>query len=99
MIRNMEDILVCPESPWFANWIWGENWILCDQLAMVAALYRESVVASSRHWAAVELAGSRTRGMMVLDQRAVMEKQRNVTIIEKLDTDILKNSLLRAFSM
>ena len=33
---------------WFeGDWPWGENWILCDQLAMLACLYPESVKRSS----------------------------------------------------
>ena len=33
---------------WFdGDWPWGENWILCDQLAMVACLHPESVMRSS----------------------------------------------------
>lgn len=33
---------------WFeGDWPWGENWILCDQLAMLACLYPECVKRSS----------------------------------------------------
>ena len=48
----------------------------------------------------VELGGALTRGMMVLDRRpgAGAGDQRNVTLIEELDTDILRQSLTRAFS-
>ena len=86
---------------WFRNWPWGDNWILCDQLAMVAALNSKSVLKSSQHVASVELRGELTRGMMVLDQRVDTIKgssRRNITVIEKLDTEILMEYLLRAFS-
>jgi len=89
------------EEAWFRDWCWGDNWILCDQLAMVAALNGDSVVTSSNHVATVELGGNMTRGMMVLDQRVDTRKgdtRRNITVIEKLDTDILRDHLLRAFS-
>jgi len=89
------------EEVWFRNWPWGNNWILCDQLAMVAALNMKSVLKSSQHVASVELRGELTRGMMVLDQRVNTRMgggNRNVTVIEKLDVDILKEYLLRAFS-
>jgi len=89
------------ESVWFARWPWGENWILCDQLAMVAAIQKESVIHSSQHVVSVELGGSLTRGMMVVDQRVDTlqdtEARRNVRIIEKLDIQVLQDSLLRAF--
>jgi len=42
-------------------------------------------------------------GMMVVDQRVGTLREetarRNVTIIEKLDTEILKNCLLKAFQL
>ena len=68
---------------------------------MVAALNADSVVASSDQVATVELGGRVTRGMMVLDQRVDTRMggtRRNITVIEKLDTDILRDHLLRAFS-
>ena len=68
---------------------------------MVAALNIKSVVKSSDHVASVELRGELTRGMMVLDQRVDTRKggiRRNITVIEKLDTEILMDYLLRAFS-
>jgi len=89
------------EEVWFRNWGWGNNWILCDQLAMVAALNSKSVVVSRDVVASVELQGSFTRGMMVLDQRVETRKattKKNVTVIEKLDTSILMDYLLKAFS-
>ena len=49
----------------------------------------------------MELAGALTRGMMVVDRRpgAETRDQRRVTLIEELDTDILRQSLTRAFSV
>ena len=42
-----------------------------------------------------------TQGMMVFDRRpgAETRDQRGVTLIEELDTDILRQSLTRAFSV
>lgn len=68
---------------------------------MIAALNSDSVVASCNHVATVELSGGVTRGMMVLDQRVDTRKgntRRNITVIEKLDTEILKDHLFRAFA-
>ena len=68
---------------------------------MVAALSSKSVLQSSQHVASVELRGELTRGMMVLDQRVDTikgSKRRNITVIEKLDTEILMDHLHRAFS-
>ena len=87
---------------WFRNYLWGDNWILCDQLAMVAALPPETVSQASQHVATVELSGQQTRGMMILDKRPaqVTEGQRkNVTIIEKIDRAKLQQCLTNAFSL
>ena len=85
------------------DWPWGDNWILCDQLAMVAVLEEASVRRSSEHVASVELAGGLTRGMMVLDQRVATLQdagvRRNVRVLEELDIELLKESLTRAFSL
>ena len=90
------------EEVWFkGDWLWGENWILCDQLAMIAALYPESVLKSTDHVATVELAGHSTRGMMVLDKRAdkiTKDSRKNVTIIEKLDVEKLMDCIYKALS-
>jgi len=86
------------EQVWFNDWIWGDHWILCDQLAMVAALFPESILKKSSHHAQVELSGAVTRGMMVLDQRPIRAKPNNVFIIEELDLEILKKSLYDAFN-
>ena len=40
------DIPAKTNSTRFRNWPWGENWILCDQLAMVAAITDDKAVVS-----------------------------------------------------
>lgn len=87
------------EEVWFANWPWGDNWILCDQLAMVAALEEGAVVRSREAVATVELGGRLARGMVVLDQRVGVQqdRRRNVRMIESLDTRVLQEALHRAF--
>ena len=90
------------EEVWFRNYLWADNWILCDQLAMVAALYPETVTQATNHIARVELSGGLTRGMMVLDKRpepVTAGQRRNVTIIEKIDRAQLQHRLFEAFSM
>jgi len=91
------------EEVWFSgDWLWEDNWILCDQLAMCAAIYPQSVLESSQQIASVELQGKYTRGMMVLDQREYVMRsgaRKNIRLIKKLDTEILMQSLHRAFSI
>ena len=90
------------EEVWFRNYLWGDNWILCDQLAMMAALEPETVTQATNHIGRVELGGHLTRGMMVLDKRpqpVTAAKRRNVTIIEKIDRARLQHRLFDAFSL
>ena len=90
------------EEVWFRNYLWGDNWILCDQLAMMAALYPDAVTQATNHIARVELGGRLTRGMMVLDKRpqpVIAGQRKNVTIIEKLDRAKLQHCLLDGFSL
>ena len=90
------------EEVWFRNYLWGDNWILCDQLAMMAALEPETVTQATSHIGRVELGGHLTRGMMVLDKRpepVTAGQRRNVTIIEKIDRAQLQHRLFEAFSM
>merc|ERR1711892_772791 len=91
------------EEVWFSgDWLWEDNWILCDQLAICAAIYPQSVLESSQQIASVELQGQYTRGMMVLDQREYVMRsgaRKNIRLIKKLDTEILMQSLHRAFSI
>jgi len=101
------------EQVWFDDWPWGDNWILCDQLAMTAALERKSIIRSAPQYATVELNGEATRGMMVVDQRvynprsasqiATVELKRdapepNVIIIQKLDEHVIRDQMYAAFN-
>lgn len=86
------------EQVWFDSWPWGDNWILCDQLAMTAALCRDSIKKSSEHYAQVELEGRMTRGMMVLDQRIARSENCNVIIIEELDQQAIMDQMFKAFN-
>jgi len=85
------------EQVWFKDYTF-DKWMLCDQLAMVAALHPESIIKKSSHHVQVELSGTLTRGMMVLDQRPVRAKPSNVIIIEELDLEILKTCLYNGFN-
>ena len=81
---------------WFENnWPWGDNWVLCDQLAMLVAINKKSILKSSQHLATVELQGALTRGMIVLEQRIeCIGKQRNVTLIKKTGPENFKGILV-----
>ncbi|XP_023319735.1 uncharacterized protein C1683.06c [Eurytemora carolleeae] len=86
------------EMVWFNDYPWGDHWIICDQLAMTAALNRSSIKKSSPYNAQVVIGDSLARGMMVLDQRVLRYKANNVIVIEELDEEVVKEQMLIAFN-
>ena len=90
------------EEAWFQNYEFKDNWVLCDQLAMMAAIHPDSVTQATKHLATVELTGHHTRGMMVLDKRPeefLHGRRKNVSVIEKIDTAKLQQCPINTFSM
>merc|ERR1712098_950224 len=66
------------------NLLGNTDYIVADQLAMVAAIDETGVTSMSEEMATVELAGKQTRGMMVLDKReGAILKKKNVIIIQE----------------
>ena len=68
---------------------------------MLPALDRDSILKSHVARVTVELAGTATRGMLVVDRRgddcAAKLKLNSVTIIDKMDEAMLMKRLERAF--
>lgn len=90
------------EKVWYDNYTFHpDHFIMCDQLAMAAALDVRVMTKTKRHWATIELSGLHTKGLMVMEQRHAIcngpQFNSNVTIIERVDETVLKNLLLRAF--
>lgn len=71
-----------------------KTYIVCDQLAMAAALDPECVLELSHHFATVELAGCHTRGLMVVDYPGRLQRPANVFLIERIDTERFKEMML-----
>ncbi|KAF2899926.1 hypothetical protein ILUMI_06265 [Ignelater luminosus] len=70
-------------------------WYPCDALCVIAMLYpNESITKQSKHNATVELHGSKTRGQIVLDH--LKQKDPNVTMLEKINDEFIKEILLQA---
>ncbi|XP_018418659.1 PREDICTED: inosine-uridine preferring nucleoside hydrolase-like [Nanorana parkeri] len=75
---------------------WTKGFVPCDSYAMAAAI-DESFVTDVIHCAvSVELSGTLTRGMMVLDLLQTLHKSHKVYIITKCDTEKLKFLLMEA---
>ncbi|XP_072268036.1 inosine-uridine preferring nucleoside hydrolase-like [Pyxicephalus adspersus] len=76
--------------------VWTEGFVPCDSYAMAAAI-DESFVTDFIHCAvSVELNGTLTRGMMILDLQETLKKKHKVFIMTKCDTEKLKCLLKEA---
>jgi len=70
-----------------------ETYIVCDQLAMAAAIDASCVKKSTPHFATVELSGRFTRGQMVVDYPRLLRRSPNVFIIDDIDVNLFKTMM------
>ncbi|KAK2718814.1 inosine-uridine preferring nucleoside hydrolase-like [Artemia franciscana] len=70
------------------------TWLICDQIAAAAYIDPGVITRSSEHFATVELTGRFTRGMMVVDHGKITKEKPNVTIVERVDVELIKDMLL-----
>lgn len=68
----------------------GPGFVSCDSYAMAAAINDGFVWVSEP----VELQGTYTRGMMVLDKLGVLEKEHQVVIMRTVDLESFKEMLM-----
>ncbi|XP_028810902.1 inosine-uridine preferring nucleoside hydrolase-like [Denticeps clupeoides] len=74
----------------------GMGFMSCDSYAVAAAI-DESFMTESDHIAVtVELTGTHTRGMMVLDTLDVLQNKHKVHIMKKVDLEMFKRMLMNA---
>ena len=59
---------------------WG--WVPCDPLALALAIDNSLIVESQQYFCEVELHGTQTRGMSVVDWYGQQEQEPNVTLVE-----------------
>ena len=73
-------------------------WCRCDPLA--AAILLEPLVATKIKdvYATVELRGANTRGAMVVDHLQKLGREPNVTVVERVNTELYQTLLLEAFA-
>lgn len=63
----------------------GSGFISCDSYAMAAAIDDSFILESEHYPVSVELTGTHTRGMMVLDTVGFLKTAGKVFIIKKVD--------------
>ncbi|XP_062910554.1 inosine-uridine preferring nucleoside hydrolase-like isoform X1 [Mobula hypostoma] len=72
------------------------GFVTCDSYAMATAIDESVVTEHTEAGVSVELQGSLTRGMMVLDKRNLMKKQNQAFITTKCDVEKFKQLLMSA---
>ncbi|XP_061698386.1 inosine-uridine preferring nucleoside hydrolase [Syngnathoides biaculeatus] len=74
----------------------GGGFVSCDSYAMAAAVDDAFVVESDRYPVSVELTGTHTRGMMVVDTLGLLKKTHAAVIMKKVDMDKFKEMMMAA---
>lgn len=74
------------------------GWVPCDPLVMAVAIDDSLIVDSHSHFVTVELHGSLTRGMTVIDWYGEASAPKNVVLVEMLNlavfAEMMKRSML-----
>ena len=74
------------------------GWVPCDPLVMAVAVDESLIVDSHSHYVTVELHGSLTRGMTVIDWYGEAPSPKNVVLVEMLNlavfAEMMKRSML-----
>ncbi|XP_037542474.1 inosine-uridine preferring nucleoside hydrolase-like [Nematolebias whitei] len=74
----------------------GNGFISCDSYAMAAAVDDSFITESDHYPVSVELVGTHTRGMMVVDTLGLLKKSHKVFIMKKVDLERFKQMMVAA---
>ncbi|XP_047227240.1 inosine-uridine preferring nucleoside hydrolase isoform X2 [Girardinichthys multiradiatus] len=78
------------------EFIAGSGLISCDSYAMAAAVDDSFVIESDQFPVSVELVGTHTRGMMIVDTLGLLNKTHKAFIIKKVDMAKFKKMMMAA---
>ncbi|XP_063809256.1 nucleoside hydrolase-like [Pseudophryne corroboree] len=84
---------ICSDN---SNEIWTKGFVSCDSYAMAAAIDDNFVTNVIHCVVGVELSGTMTRGMMVLDTLGKLQRKQKAFVMTKCDTEKLKYLLMKA---
>ncbi|KAM6987049.1 inosine-uridine preferring nucleoside hydrolase [Aplochiton taeniatus] len=74
----------------------GPGFVSCDSYAMAAAIDDAFIMESDHLPVSVELTGTHTRGMMIVDHLGILKKTHKAFIMKKVDLDKFKQMLVNA---
>lgn len=74
----------------------GTGFISCDSYAMAAAVDDKFILESDHYPVSVELTGTHTRGMMVVDTVGFLKKKHKAVIMKKVDMKKFEKMMMAA---
>lgn len=74
----------------------GTGLISCDSYAMAAAVNDDFILESDQYPVSVELTGTHTRGMMVVDTVGFMNKTQKAFILKKVNMEMFEQMMMAA---
>lgn len=85
------------ESKLIGSWKSRGDYVICDELAMAAALDEKCIMESEQVSAEVECFGQLTRGQVIIDWANKTKKPKNVRLVTKMNMEIVKTLMHRAY--
>lgn len=74
----------------------GQGFISCDSYAMAAAIDDTFIIESDLKAVTVELTGTHSRGMMIVDHLEILQKTHKAYIMKKVDMEKFKQLMMNA---
>jgi len=74
----------------------GTGFVSCDSYAVAAAVDDSFIIESDRYPVSVELTGTHTRGMMIVDTVGFLKKTHEAFIMKKVDMEKFKQMMMAA---
>lgn len=74
----------------------GSGFVSCDSYAVAAAIDDSFIVESDCYPVSVELTGTHTRGMMIVDTVGFLKNARKVFLMRKVDLEKFKQMMMAA---
>ena len=74
----------------------GVGFVSCDSYAFAAAVDDSFIIESDQYPVSVELTGTHTRGMMIVDTVDLLKKTHKAFIMKKVDLEKFKQMMMAA---